>query len=88
MKANARRAYNALKKAGAPVFIRDDGPNSAHFHVSGEEGGKSENWVDYWNEAAARWGGDTVNPKLTEILAEHGLFGEWETAGSVAVWDA
>lgn len=88
MKAHARKAFNALKKIGAPVFVRDES-ESCHFVISGEDNCK-KTWADYWLTADGlepegfRFG---VCPEINEILDKYRLFCEWETAGSLCVYD-
>jgi len=70
MKKNYRNAYNELKKAGAPVYTRDD---LEGFGITSAELNSYE-WVNYW-EGYRVWGSDT-SPKLDAILKKHGLFAE------------
>jgi hypothetical protein len=94
MNRNARNAYNALKKIGAPVLSPDLGWGG-HFAISGElygaddgfyEGAKNLDpdgnyWYDYYE---SYWG----SPYINDILEKHGLFAEWINAGVLGVYDA
>ena len=93
MNANAKKAYEALIKIGAPVLSPDKGWGG-YFAISGEAAGADNiffdgskefdpdgnEWADYW--------GPGVSPRITEILAEHGLFCEWINAAILCVHDA
>jgi hypothetical protein len=79
MQRNYRSAYNELKKAGVPVFTREDVKG---FSISGEEV-NSYQWVNYW-EGYRVWGSDT-NPELDQMLRKHGLFAECANPGEWTV---
>ena len=93
MNRNARNAWNALKKIGAPVL----GPElgwGGHFAISGEGAGRDDwfyegskdvdpdgnYWYDYYSNY---WGSKHLN----DILEKHGLFAEWYNAGVLGVYD-
>ena len=94
MNANAKRAYEALKKIGAPVLSPDLGWGG-HFAISGEYYGRDDGfyegskdfdpdgnlWFDYYENY---WGSDHIN----DILKKHGLFAEWINAGVLGVYDS
>ena len=86
MKRNARAAFNALKKIGAPVIDTGGDWGGEYFAVSGEEN-YGETWADYYREF-----GDTddfgVSLKVNKILDKYGLFAEWINPGVIGVYDA
>jgi hypothetical protein len=86
MKRHARKAFNALKKLGAPVLERSD---VAYFVISGEDNYK-EVWADYYEEFGIHSDSDTpgVDPRICDIIEANGLFMEWETPGGLVVYDA
>lgn len=81
MKRNARTAFNALKRIGAPVFERLD---VAYFGISAEHENSHE-YLDYYGEY--RGGYPWISDKVTAILEAHGLYAEWENAGCVIIYD-
>jgi hypothetical protein len=87
MKRNARIAFNALTKIGAPVREAHDG----HFMISGESGTDAPDglpWADYYAEDYNEvWSEFGVNKILIEILKKHGLFAEWYNPGYLNVYD-
>lgn len=97
MKRNARKAFTALKALGVPVYDHEGGNDyGAHFIISAEEN-YDETWADYYDgrnlervdeetgKIVWRFG---VNPKITDILDENGLFDEWINPGMIGVYDA
>lgn len=82
MKRHARKAYNALKRIGAPVFERSD---IEYFGISAEHN-NSHKFLDYYGEF--RGGYPYISEEVTAILNENGLYCEWESPGSVTVYDA
>tara|TARA_R110000824_G_scaffold295047_2_gene483438 strand:+ start:500 stop:763 length:264 start_codon:yes stop_codon:yes gene_type:complete len=87
MKKNARSAFNALKKIGAPVFEGGDW-GGEYFIVSGEDNVK-EIWADYWQEFGGPGLDDFgVSLKINKILDKNDLFGEWINPGVLGVYDA
>jgi hypothetical protein len=96
MKKNARSAFNALKKIGAPVYEGGDW-GGEYFIVSAEENYDCV-WADYWCENHVEVGGRGefkdpllddfgVNIDINKILDEYGLFGEWINPGVLGVYD-
>ena len=83
MKANHRKAYNALKRLGVPVFERNDHPDG--FFISAEHA-ESYKWVDYWNEYS-RFPDFGVNSKIREVLKPLELFAEWENPACLGVYE-
>jgi hypothetical protein len=84
MKSNYRKAYNKLKSINAPVI--DGGWNGEDtFRISGENNHDSMVWADYWNQSFGDFG---VNPEISNILNQYGLFAEWINAGILGVYDA
>jgi len=81
MNKNYRNAYNELKKAGVPVYTRED---IKGFGISGDEA-SSYKWVNYW-EGYKFWGSDT-NPVLDEMLRKHGLEAQCENPGEWHVYE-
>ena len=80
MKQQYRAAFDALKKMGVPVYVRDD--MNGRFQISAEEE-KSYNWVSYYS-GHPDWNFG-VNPKIDAELSKHGLFAEWINPGELAV---
>ena len=83
MKRQFKRAYNALKTLGVPVFEREDKPG--RFLISAEHTNSSD-WVSYW-EAPPTWNFG-VHPALDAVLKRYGLFAEWENPGCLVVCEA
>ncbi len=96
MKRNARLAYNALKKIGAPVLDADWG---GHFAISAELYGRDDGfyeghkdlapggyWADYYGEFTG--GYPYVAPEIEKILDKYGLYCEWNNPGVLSVYDA
>ncbi len=82
MKRNYRLAFNALKKIGVPVYVRDD--MDGRFQISAEEP-ESYKWADYY--AYNREGWDFgVNPLIDQVLKKYGLFSEWINPGELGVY--
>lgn len=82
MKRQYRYAYNALKKLGVPVYVRDD--MDGRFQISAEEP-NSYQWLDYY-DGHMLWDFG-VNPKIDEVLAKYGLHSEWINAGELGVYE-
>ena len=84
MKKQYRHAYNALKKLGVPVYIRDD--MEGRFQISAEEP-DSHKWLNYY-EGIYRDDWDFgVNPVIEKVLAKYGLHSEWINAGELGVYE-
>ena len=82
------KAYNKLKKMGVPVFVHIDSDiRDGGFSISAEEE-NSEMWVNYYAGCGSFdfWGGDNVNPKLTDVLDKHKLYAEWVNPGMLSVY--
>ena len=102
MNRNARNAWNALKKIGAPVL----GPElgwGGHFAISGEGAGRDDwfyegskdyasdgmDWAEYYTEDyREEWSVFGVHKEIIEVLDKHGLFAEWYNAGVLGVYDS
>lgn len=82
MKKDFRNAYNALKKMGVPVYVRDD--MDGRFQISAEDF-ESYKWADYYAYDRADWIFG-VNPKIDEVLKKYGLFSEWINPGELGVY--
>lgn len=79
MKANFKKAYQALRELGVPVFTNVD--NRGNFSISAEDGYE---WADYYTEARDWVFG--VSPELESVLSAHGLWCEWENPGKLNVY--
>ena len=93
MKRNARKAFTALKKIGAPVIASSDSENG-HFVISGEDN-YPETWADFYegpllekvlDNGEIEWAFG-VNPKITRILNTNRLMCEWINGGMLGVYD-
>jgi hypothetical protein len=102
MNRNARNAWNALKKIGAPVLDPSLGWGG-HFAISGEKYGHDNgfyeghidhasdgmDWAEYYSEDYTEaWSVFGVHNEINAILDKHGLFAEWYNAGVLGVYDA
>ena len=95
MKKHYRKAFNALKKIGAPVIEGGDSWSRIHFASLLKSNTDEKRWADY-HEPSHKV--DTGNPSLfvgvsvcseiTNILDEHKLFAEWINPGVLEVHDA
>ena len=85
--ASATRAFEELRKLGAPVIdIKEDG---ALFRISGEENTGDVVWADYYVEYRMTYLDDFgVNNAINDILARHGLRAEWANPGYLNVYEA
>jgi hypothetical protein len=83
MKQKFRLAYNALKKIGVPVYVRDD--MDGRFQISAEDP-ESYKWVDYYDGHRLPGWNFGVNPKIDEALKKYGLFSEWINPGELGVY--
>lgn len=78
MKANARKAFNKLKKLGCPV--REWHHNDrGHFWIDAESD-TNEGWLDYWSNYEG-------SEELNEILNSHDLYWEWHNPAYGCVYD-
>lgn len=82
MKREFRYAYEALKKLGVPVYVRDD--MDGRFQISAEES-ESDQWCDYYQYMREDWNFG-INPKIDEVLKRYGLFSEWINPGELGVY--
>ena len=94
MNANAKKAYEALIKIGAPALDPSKGWGG-HFAISGERAGADNifyegskdldpdggEWYDYYELYMG-------SPHIAKILDEHGLYAEWLNGGVLCVFDA
>jgi len=84
MKKHYRKAFNALKKIGAPVI--EGGYNGEDtFRISAEDNTGDKTWADYHDQAIGLFG---VCDEITNILKENKLFAEWINPGVLGVYDA
>jgi len=83
MKRQFRNAYNALKKLGVPVYVRDD--MNGRFQISAEAP-DSYKWADYYAYARDNWDFG-VNPIVDKVLKKYGLFSEWINPGELGVYE-
>ena len=79
------KAYNALKKMGVPVYVRDD--MDGRFQISAEDP-ESYRWADYYEGDSHQGWIFGVNPKIEETLRKSGLFCEWINPGELGVYEA
>lgn len=90
MKRHAKKAFTALKKIGAPVFVRGegDGEEGPHFIISAEDNSQRI-WADYMETGADLEGGSSfgVCSEVIDILDANGLYCEWENPGALGVYD-
>jgi len=82
MKRDYRNAYNALKKLGVPVYVRDD--MDGRFQISAEEP-DSYLWANYYAYNREDWVFG-VNPTIDYVLKKYGLFSEWINPGELGVY--
>lgn len=92
MKRNARAAYNALVKIGAPVMAEPWG--SGYFRISGEMnfqdgefgGNKVKNnlWASYEDYSFGEFG---VSMEIINTLNKYDLYAEWCNPGVLDVYD-
>jgi hypothetical protein len=98
MKRNARNAFNALKKIGAPVLDPELGWGG-HFGISAELAGRDDwlypgskdlapggYWADYYGEFTGFY--PYVAPEIEKILDKYDLYYEWVNAAVLGVYDA
>jgi hypothetical protein len=82
MRANYRHAYNALKKLGVPVYVRDD--MDGRFQISAEEPNSYE-WCSFYSRNP-EWDFG-VNPAIEKVLSKYHLHSEWINGGELGVYD-
>lgn len=83
MKQNYRHAFNALKKIGVPVYVRDD--MDGRFQISAEHS-ESYKWCDYYDGMYRTDWVFGISPKINQVLRKYGLFAEWINPGEVGVY--
>jgi len=85
MKAQHRKAFNALTKLGVP--LREVGD---HFNIDLEQPSQ-ELWASYYDAVALEIGNNEwifgINPKIHNTLRKHGLHAEWINAGEIGVYE-
>ena len=84
MKKHYRKAFNALKKIGAPVIEGGDQGEDT-FRISAEDNTDEKTWADYHDLGFGHHG---VCDEITNILKENALFAEWINPGVLGVYDA
>ena len=84
----AKRAFEALKKIGAPVHHLGEGwSGDALFSISGESN-YDEMWADYYNEYQLSFLDDFgVNEKINKVLNKYKLYAEWYNPGVLEVYE-
>ena len=80
-KANFKKAEQALKAMGVPLYQRSDMPN---FGISAEDG-DSYKWVDYYEGYRMDWDFG-VHPDIDSTLRKFGLHCEWVNPGELGVY--
>ena len=81
---NALKCFNKLKELGCPVFLNDD-DESSYFRISGEYMQKDGSyWVEGFNEYT---GEPHIDTRITKILNEHKLDGEFYSSCELNVYD-
>jgi len=85
MRANYRRAFNALQKIGVPVFVHSDAED--RFDISAEEA-NSYQFVDYYDGYRMPDWEFGVSPEIINVLRKYGLFAEWMNPGHLRVFEA
>ena len=102
MKRNARKAFNALKKIGAPVLEPGHGWGG-HFAISGELYGRDNGfyqghidqapdglpWAEYYSEDYQElFSRFGVHNAINDILDRNDLFAAWINGGVLGVFDS
>ena len=82
MKRQFHLAYNALKKIGVPVYVRDD--MGGRFQIN--EHPDSYKWADYYAYNREDWEFG-VNPAVDQALKKYGLYSEWINPGELGVYE-
>lgn len=83
MKRQFRLAYNALKKIGVPVYVRDD--MDGRFQINAEHP-ESYKWANYYAHNRKDWAFG-VNPAVDQTLKKYGLYSEWINPGELGVYE-
>jgi hypothetical protein len=76
-----RSAFDALKKAGVPVYEHAD--DDGNFSINAESA-QAQDWVSYYSELVDWDLG--MNPKLLQILDHHRMYAEWVNPGRLSVY--
>ena len=91
MRRNARNAFKALTKIGAPV-IESKGDWREEFILSAENNDTTV-WADYYHEMLKEAVVDDkiihafgINQKVHDILTKHGLMTEWIDPGTIGIY--
>jgi len=78
-------AYRALKVMGVPVFTNEDHDRLGNFSINAETS-ESHRWADYYISPESWTFG--VSPELEAVLAQFGLFAEWQNPGCLGVYES
>jgi len=86
--------YEEMNALGAPMIHHEAIPPCHHSGWTGyreewivtTERECSRRWVDYSNERASKWGGETINPELQAVADKYGVTLEWGSAGYVSLF--
>jgi hypothetical protein len=82
---NAIKAFTKLKQIGCPVYLDDDSEPS-YFRISGEYIQKDGSfWVEGYNDYD---GEPHIDSRITKILDEHKLEGEFYSSCQLNVYDS
>lgn len=79
-------AYNVLKIMGVPVFTNADNDRLGNFSINAEDP-KAHKWCEYYAQFTPGWEFG-VRPTLNNVLAQFGLFAEWQNPGCLGVYEA
>jgi hypothetical protein len=86
LETRAKKAFNALKKLGAPVHHLGEGwSGNSLFSISAEEN-YDRVWADYYDEYNFLDCG--VDPDIRDVLDKYGLYTEWANPGVLEVYEA
>jgi hypothetical protein len=94
MQRNARNAFTALEKLGAPIYDRAE--YGAHFILGGELRTNDDHYfADYWqeeikehvNEAGQIVNAFGIRQDVIDILNANDLYAEWINGGMVGIYD-
>ena len=81
MKRTHIKAFNELKRLGAPVYEHPD--DNGNFSIDAEVP-EADAWADYYSQCHDWIFG--VSPRLDEILIKHNLHGEWVNPGRLSIY--
>ena len=85
MKKPYKQAYQALKVLGVPVFTNEDHDRLGNFSINAETS-EGHRWADYYVSPQSWVFG--VSPELEAVLAQFGLFAEWQNPGCLGVYES